>query len=68
MSAKSGQIHDALGLLLNADAHSAGIQDRDGAVLLFDRLTAQFLFPEIIIGDGGHAKGLFVLPKLRIVE
>ena len=46
---------DTLGLLLKCDVHSAGIQDRDGAARLFDRLTARFPFLEVIIGDGGYA-------------
>jgi transposase len=46
---------DTLGLLLTADVHSAGIQDRDGAARLFDRLSARFPFLELIIGDGGYA-------------
>ena len=46
---------DTLGLLLKADVHSAGIQDRDGAARLFDKLTARFPFLKVIIGDGGYA-------------
>ena len=46
---------DTPGLLLKADVHSAGIQDRDGAARLFDKLTARFPFLEVIIGDGGYA-------------
>ena len=41
---------DTLGLLLKCDVHSAGIQDRDGAGRLFDRLTARFPFLQVIIG------------------
>lgn len=48
-------VTDTLGLLLKGDVHSAGIQDRDGATRLFDRLTARFPFLEVIIGDGGYA-------------
>jgi len=46
---------DTVGLLLKCDVHSAGIQDRDGAACLFDKLTARFPFLEVIIGDGGYA-------------
>lgn len=46
---------DTLGLLLKADVHSAGVQDRDGAERLFDKLTARFPFLEVIIGDGGYS-------------
>ncbi len=48
-------ITDTLGLLLKVDVHSAGIQDRDGAARLFDKLTARFPFIEVIIGGGGYA-------------
>ena len=50
---------DTLGLLLKADVHSAGIQDRDGAERVFDRLIARFPFIEKICGDGGY-QGLVV--------
>ncbi len=53
-------ITDTVGLLLKADVRSAGIQDRDGAARLFDKLTARFPFVEVIIGDGGYAG-----PKVR---
>jgi len=45
---------DTLGLILKAEVHSAGIQDRDGAALVFDKLTAHFPFIEKICGDGGY--------------
>ena len=45
---------DTLGLILKCEVHSAGIQDRDGAALVFDRLTARFPFIEKICGDGGY--------------
>lgn len=47
-------IVDTLGLILKAEVHSASIQDRDGAALVFDRLTARFPFIEVICGDGGY--------------
>lgn len=53
-------IVDTLGLILRDEVHSAGIQDRDGAALVFDRLTARFPFIETIFGDGGYQG-----PKLR---
>ena len=34
--------------------HSVGIQDRDGAALVFERLTARFPFVEAICGDGAY--------------
>jgi len=45
---------DTLGMILKAEVHSAGIQDRDGAALVFDKLTARFPFIEKICGDGGY--------------
>lgn len=45
---------DTLGLILKAEVHSAGIQDRDGAALLFERLTVRFPFIEAICGDGAY--------------
>src|SRR5665811_1489717 len=45
---------DTLGLILKCEVHSAGIQDRDGAALVFDKLINRFPFIEIICGDGGY--------------
>ena len=45
---------DTLGMILKAEVHSAGIQDRDGAALVFDKLTVRFPFIEKICGDGGY--------------
>ena len=45
---------DTLGLILKANVHSAGIQDRDGAALVFDRLAGHFPFIMIICGDGAY--------------
>ncbi len=47
-------IVDTLGLLLKGVVHAADIQDRDGATLVFDRLTARWSFIEKICGDGGY--------------
>ena len=41
-------------MLLKAEVHSAGIQDRDGAALVFDKLSNRFAFVEKICGDGGY--------------
>lgn len=46
---------DTLGMILNADVHSAGIQDRDGAALVFSGLTSRFPFIEKFIADGAYA-------------
>lgn len=45
---------DTLGLILKCEVHSASIQDRDGAALVFDKLINRFPFIEIICGDGGY--------------
>jgi transposase len=45
---------DTLGLIFKAEVHAAGIQDRDGAVLVFDRLVQRFPFIEKICGDGAY--------------
>ncbi|AQZ50956.1 hypothetical protein Mame_01607 [Martelella mediterranea DSM 17316] len=44
---------DTLGMLLEAEIHSAGIQDRDGAALVFNKIANRFPFIEKICGDGG---------------
>ena len=46
---------DILGMILKADVHSAGIQDRDGAGQALDKITARFPFIEKVLGDGGYA-------------
>ena len=45
---------DTLGMILKAEVHSAGFQDRDGAALVFDKLAARFPLIEKICGDGGY--------------
>lgn len=46
---------DTLGLILLVIVHSADIQDRDGAKLVFKRLKKYFLKLKIIWADGGYA-------------
>lgn len=46
---------DTLGMILKADVHSAGIQDRDGAAIVLDKITARFAFIEKVIADGAYA-------------
>jgi transposase len=46
---------DILGLVLSACVHSAGIQDRDGAALALDKITARFPFIEKVVADGAYA-------------
>ena len=45
---------DMLGLMMRAEVHSAGIQDRDGIALLFDRISARFPFVERFFPDAGY--------------
>lgn len=51
---KRHMLVDTLGMILKTEVHAAGIQDRDGAAMVFDRLTAPFPFIEKICGDGGY--------------
>jgi putative transposase len=46
---------DTLGLLLMVVVHSASIQDRDGAKLVFQRIKGWFLKLKIVWADGGYA-------------
>ncbi|NBC34550.1 MAG: IS5 family transposase [Alphaproteobacteria bacterium] len=46
---------DILGMVLKANVHSAGIQDRDGAALALDKITARFPFIEKVVADGAYA-------------
>lgn len=45
---------DSIGLMLKVEVHSAGIQDRDGVALVFDRLTSRFPFIEKFFADAGY--------------
>ena len=45
---------DSLGLLLLVVVHSAAIQDRAGAVLVFDQLIHLFPFIRLVWADGGY--------------
>lgn len=46
---------DTLGLVLKGEVHSAGIQDRDGASRLFEKLTARFPFLDVFFADAAYA-------------
>lgn len=49
---------DVLGLILIIVVHAASIQDRDGALLVFDRYArALFPFLERIFADGAYRGG-----------
>jgi len=45
---------DTVGLLMRAEVHSAGLQDRDGAALVFDRIAQRFPFIERFFADAGY--------------
>jgi putative transposase len=46
---------DSLGLLLTVVVHSAAIQDRDGAKLVFLRAATKFPTLSLVWADGGYA-------------
>lgn len=46
---------DTLGLLLVVVVHCAGIQDRDGAKLVLEKLQGAFPRLQLIWADGGYA-------------
>jgi putative transposase len=46
---------DTLGLILKVVVHSADIQDRDGAKLIFKRMKKDFWKLKLIWADGGYA-------------
>ena len=54
---KGRKIHalvDTLGLPIRLVVHSAGIQDRDGAALLFDKVRRRFPWLECVFADAGY--------------
>lgn len=54
---KGRKIHalvDTEGLPLRVIVHSAAIQDRDGAGLVFDKIRGQFPGLELVWADGGY--------------
>ena len=59
------------GLLLHAIVHSAGVQDRDGGILLLATLFGQFPFLAKLFADSAYAGPIFdtaldkVLPNLK---
>jgi putative transposase len=50
---------DTLGLLLHAIVHSAGIQDRDGGILLLATLFGQFPFLVKLFADSAYQGPIF---------
>ena len=54
---KGRKIHalvDTLGLPMRVVVHSAGIQDRDGAALVLDKIRNRFPWLELVWADGGY--------------
>ncbi len=54
---KGRKIHalvDTEGLPMRVIVHSAGIQDRDAAALVFDKIRQRFNWLEIVWADGGY--------------
>ena len=54
---KGRKIHslvDTLGLAIRLVVHSAGIQDRDAASLLFDKIKLRFPWLECVFADTGY--------------
>ena len=45
---------DTAGFLLRVIVHSAGIQDRDGAALVFDKIRQRVHWLELVWADGGY--------------
>ena len=45
---------DVSGLPLRVIVHSAGIQDRDGAALVLDKIRQRFPWLELVWADGGY--------------
>ena len=54
---------DVMGLVLAVVVHSAGIQDRDGAKLVFERIRKRFERLTLIWADGGYAGKLVTWVK-----
>ena len=47
---------DTLGLLLEVVVHSASVQDREGAKIVFEELRQKFPLLELIWADGGYQR------------
>ena len=55
---KGRKIHslvDTLGLPIRLVIHSAGIQDRDGAALLFEKIKPRFPWLDCVFADTGYS-------------
>ena len=54
---KGRKVHalvDVEGLPLRVIVHSAGMQDRDGAALVLDKIRKRFPWLELVWADGGY--------------
>jgi transposase len=71
---KGRKIHalvDTLGLPMRVVVHSAGLQDRDGAGLVLDKIRNRFPWLELVWADGGYNarrvdQAVAKVPALRI--
>lgn len=54
---------DVMGLVLAVVVHSAAVQDRDGAKLVFERIRNRFARLELVWADGGYAGKLVTWVK-----
>ena len=62
---------DTLGLILAVVVHSAGIQDRDGGLLLLDKIIGKFSRLKLIWADCGYRGDFITLAKVifnRVIE
>lgn len=59
---------DVMGLVLAVVVHSAGIQDRDGAKLVFERIRKRYERLTLIWADGGYAGKLVAWVKESCVR
>jgi transposase len=61
-------VTDTLSLVLRIEVHSAGVQDRDGAALVVDRITQRFPFLERFFADAGDLRPRVAEAAPRPVE
>jgi transposase len=62
---------DAAGFPMRVIVHSAGLQDRDGAALVLDKIRQRFNWLELVWADGGYnarqvTEAVATQPSLRI--
>jgi transposase len=59
---------DTLGLMLHAVVHSAGLQDRDGGVLVMATLFGLYPFLRKLYADGGYQGPVFQAALRRVMK